>query len=82
MIEEEKETHDCKPIFKGVKEIMFDSLHAGNLEAGIVDDNGDLYAGGMGLDGYHYRLIRCKHNPPHGQVKFDPDPTIKQIEGD
>jgi hypothetical protein len=63
LIEEEARDHTCDfgdIEIKGVKEILLDritDLHQ--------DRNGDHVYTAWGLDGIFYRLVECKHNPPH-----------------
>lgn len=77
--EEQKTGHDCKPIFQGVKTLLFEWLHVGPND-GVVEDNGDRVFSGSSLNGWQYRLVVCKHNPPHGEVKFNNNPLISPKE--
>ena len=63
MIEEESRTHTCdftEIELKGAKEIVLD--HVTDLGQNKVGDHVRL---GWGLDAVLYRLVECKHNPPH-----------------
>lgn len=63
MIAEQKERHVCDwaslPI-EGCEEITLDRLSDSGLQK-----NGDRLYLAWGLDNVLYRLIVCKHNPPH-----------------
>jgi len=59
-IAEQRETHHCTIPLKGVKEIVLDWIIDG-----IQNEDEDTVQVAMGLDGFLYRLILCKHNPPH-----------------
>jgi hypothetical protein len=64
LIEEETKTHQCdfRDIdLQGGKEIVLD--HITDLGR---DRNDDHVLLGWGLDAILYRLVECKHNPPHG----------------
>jgi hypothetical protein len=64
LIEEETKTHQCdfRDIgLRGGKEIVLD--HITDLGR---DRNDDHVLLGWGLDAILYRLVECKHNPPHG----------------
>jgi len=63
LIAEQLETHKCEIPFKHVKEIYVDWIT--NCDK---DVNDDIVYVAMGLDGNLYRLIHCKHNPPHNVV--------------
>lgn len=60
LVAEEAESHVCKIPYQGVKSIFFDWM----MDA-TEDENGDIVRVANGLDGYYYRLVVCKHNPPH-----------------
>jgi hypothetical protein len=67
LIEEEMKAHQCDfrdiPL-RGGKEIVLD--HITDLGMNRDDDHVLL---GWGLDGRLYRLVECKHNPPHGMKR-------------
>jgi hypothetical protein len=60
LVAEEVYSHSCEIEFKGVKEILVDHCYStgkdGNLDTVFI---------AKGLDGFLYRLVVCKHNPPH-----------------
>jgi len=60
LIAENLATHDCKVPLKGVREVVLDWIIDG-----VQNEDEDLVQVAMGLDGFLYRLILCKHNPPH-----------------
>jgi len=60
LIAEQKETHTCQVSVNDVQEIVLDYVTEGTR-----DENGDLVRVAWGLDHILYRLIICKHNPPH-----------------
>jgi len=60
LIEEQRETHSCQISVGDVQEIVLDYM-----TDGCKDENGDIVKVAWGLDGILYRLILCKHNPPH-----------------
>jgi hypothetical protein len=60
LVAEEEKSHICSMPCQGALSIFFDHIHSA-----IEDDNGDTVRVGKGLDGYYYRLVVCKHNPPH-----------------
>ena len=60
LVAEEEKTHTCRIPCEGAKSIFLDCINDP-----IEDDNGDTVRVGKGLDGYYYRLVVCKHNPPH-----------------
>jgi hypothetical protein len=68
LVAEEQDSHVCKIACQGVKSIFFDCINDA-----IEDDNGDTVRVGKGLDGYYYRLIVCKHDPPHSYLKRPPE---------
>jgi hypothetical protein len=55
---------------QGALSTFFDHIHSA-----IEDDNGDTVRVGKGLDGYYYRLVVCKHNPPHSPKRKFTDPN-------
>lgn len=67
MVEEEWKTHKCNfeeiPL-RGCEEIILDHL----TDSG-EDCNGDHVHLAWALNGMLYRLIVCKHNPPHNLGK-------------
>lgn len=76
LIAEEYESHTCDfrdvPL-KGCKEIVLDHMTACG-----VDKSGDNVTLGWGIDGTLYRLIVCKHNPPHSTKRKSTDEETKQ----
>ena len=60
LIAEQKETHRCSVPIREVKEILLDWINDG-----VQNEDEDTVQVAMGLDGVLYRLILCKHNPPH-----------------
>ncbi len=63
LIEEDVKTHECdfRDIrLRGGKEIILDHI----TDIGR-DRNDDHVLLGWGLDAILYRLVECKHNPPH-----------------
>jgi hypothetical protein len=60
LIAEQVETHRCTIPINDVKEIYLDWMNDG-----VQNENEDVVHVAMGLDGILYRLILCKHNPPH-----------------
>jgi len=63
MIQEEMTKHQCdyRDIqISDAQELLLDHL----TDLG-VDRNGDHIYIAWGLDGIFYRLVECKHNPPH-----------------
>jgi hypothetical protein len=72
LVAEQKKAHKCnfadRPI-EGCEEIVLDRLS----DAG-EDKNGDHLHLAWGVDNMLYRLLVCKHNPPHGiNTKRPPD---------
>lgn len=68
LVAEEEKSHVCKIPYQGVKSIFFDWLMDET-----EDENHDKVRVGTGLDGYYYRLVVCKHNPPHSCLKRPPE---------
>jgi hypothetical protein len=69
LIEEQSQTHRCEIQIKQVKEIVRDWI-----TDGAQDPNDDTVKTGLGIDGILYRLILCKHSPPHrAKRKFTND---------
>jgi hypothetical protein len=60
VIAEQRETHRCTLDIKRVEEIYLDWI----IDP-VQNENEDSVRVAMGLDGVLYRLIECKHNPPH-----------------
>lgn len=60
LIEEELATHRCRTQLQGVATIMIDHYFETH-----ADDEGHKILFARGFDGYIYRLVVCKHNPPH-----------------
>jgi hypothetical protein len=70
LVAEEKATHLCRVQCNGAKSIFFDCI-----DDPIQNDDGDTVRIGVGLDGYYYRLVVCKHNPPHSAKRRFTDPN-------
>jgi len=66
-ISEEFKSHYCTPDLVGVQEIGINSIFKGNFQ-----ENGDDVWIAQGLSGIMYRLVLCKHNPPHPDTR----PTV------
>jgi hypothetical protein len=60
MIAEEFDIHDCDIPIRDVKTVIADSC----CEVG-TDKNGDKVTSVLAIDGTYYRIVVCKHNPPH-----------------
>jgi len=60
LIAEQRQGHHCRVSIRKVEEIILDWMNEG-----VQDENEDVVHVAMGLDGILYRLILCKHNPPH-----------------
>jgi|GEM_PF-3260046 len=61
---EEFEGHDCFIATHSVQEIGIDSWFEGK-----IDGNGDKVLIVNGLNGILYRLVQCRHNPPHPNIR-------------
>jgi hypothetical protein len=64
MIEEEQYTHTCSVKVEAVQEILVDHCYTIGK-----DENDDTLFFALGLDGVLYRLVVCKHRPPHRTTK-------------
>jgi hypothetical protein len=67
IVAEQRKTHKCDfedMPFEKCEEIVLDEL----IDSG-QEKNGDHVYLGWGLDTVAYRLLVCKHNPPHGISK-------------
>jgi hypothetical protein len=75
LIEEDMRTHECNfsdiPIKDG-RELFLD--HTTDLG---LDKNNDHVSLAWGLDGVLYRLVECKHNPPHSTKRKFTDDTCR-----
>jgi hypothetical protein len=60
IIAEQLEEHECDIPIKDIETIIADSCC--NMGS---DENGDKVTTALGIDGTYYRIIVCKHNPPH-----------------
>jgi hypothetical protein len=75
IVEEQWEVHQCdfRDIeFNSAKEVLVDRMSDSGQNR-----NGDHVHLAWGLDGIFYRLVECKHNPPHRSTKrkfADPPP--------
>ena len=73
LIGEEFSHHQCEITCNAVKEIVLDWI-----TDRVEDHNRDTVLVGTGLDGIYYRLVVCKHNPPHStKWKFTGQPPDK-----
>jgi len=60
LIGEEVNSHTCKAL-KGIQDLLIHHYY----ELSARDDEGHKVLIAKGLDGFLYRLIICKHKPPH-----------------
>ena|SRR5437870_4254495 len=63
-IAEEFDKHSCHPDIIEIQELGVDSIFKGNYQ-----ENGDDVWITHGLNGILYRLVHCKHNPPHPSTR-------------
>jgi len=75
LIAEEYPSDTCNPRFRGVKEIIIDWHYE------TKSDDGHNVVMAKGLDGVLYRLVECKHNPPH-KTRSRPDESLQPSESD
>jgi hypothetical protein len=70
LIAEQEKDHACDISVGNVREIVLDYM-----TDGMQDENGDVIRVGWGLDHVLYRLIVCRHNPPHRTKRKFTDPN-------
>jgi hypothetical protein len=68
VIAEESESHVCNIPTKGAETIFLDWIGDG-----FTHENGDHIRMAKGLNGILYKVILCKHNPPHSAKERPPD---------
>jgi len=78
LIAEEYELHKCDFRDVGIrgKEIIL-----GHMTDCGLNRNGDRVTLAWSIDGVLYRLIECKHNPPH-RTRPRPDESLQPSESD
>ena len=64
IIAEDVNMHVCDIQITDIKTVIVDSCYTVG-----TDKNLDEVTSALALDGTLYRLILCKHNPPHGATK-------------
>jgi hypothetical protein len=68
LIGEELDSHRCTAQFQGIRDILIDHYYETH-----PDKDGHPIVFAKGLDGYTYRLVVCKHTPPHTAKRIFPD---------